>query len=582
MISSEIMITSPYEKFYDCNYTQVRLFEERFEVDWYDGHEWKDTGITDSSNPNRVQQMSYIQNVSGVFITRTQTDSSVGVFNVTYVFRTGSPLKHIVVFKNIQNIDTFRVIQIWNGIVGSKVNSEIGEYAINGTTSISSSWFQFKKPDGSLTVLIDQRDMVYNVTRTRLQNKCLQQPVTIDTDPNGMKGKFIYANWTLAKNQQLDFNLSSSTIQPSVIDARLLQTNPNGNYGSTQWMSVVSNQSNNKRAIVYFSLASVPAGATITLANLSLYYYSDEIQNPVGRTYKAYRVTGHNWTESGVCWNKYDLTHSWTTAGGDYSTIAGGSAIVPANIGWMTWTVTGIVQSWKNGTNSNHGFLIRDNSEDASGLGYECDFRTKDYTGDITKRPKLYVEYTTNWPPKISRLTIVVSEANITTVNCLTELNFTVECRDLDQLKDLVNVTITLWSSAGSEGQYSTQNGYRFQWYNSSGTWTVTERNPDATNHAHLNVTRSTKPSAWTSTTWQNFTFSVWLSGDVNPTSWSWKAYVIDSKSAQATKQNSFNVNQPLSYMVSSAFFYIAVPLVLAVILILVARKLRRRNRMRK
>ena len=182
-----------------------------------------------------------------------------------------------------------------------------------------------------------------------------------------------------------------------------------------------------------------------------------------------------------------------------------------------------------------------------------------------------------NNAPNINRLAIVSGSSNVTSVNCVQEYNFMVECRDLDKIKNVKNVTIILWSSAVSEGQYSLRNGYRFEWYNSSGTWAVTERNPDSSSpYNHLNVTRSTKPTAWTSATWQNFTFSVWLSGSANSTTWTWKAYIIDGSDAQATKTMGFNVNQYLSYSISAFIINAALLIIILGTLVTITLKNRK------
>ncbi|MEM3501760.1 MAG: DNRLRE domain-containing protein [Candidatus Bathyarchaeia archaeon] len=116
------------------------------------------------------------------------------------------------------------------------------------------------------------------------------------------------------------------------------------------------------RTLVKFDLSGIPSGSTVNKAYLLLYYYG-RMNDPVGRTLNAYRVT-KNWVETEATWNIYKTGSSWDTAGGDYTTVGGASSIVPTNYGqWMTWDVTFIVKAWIEDGRPNYGFIIKYQTE---------------------------------------------------------------------------------------------------------------------------------------------------------------------------------------------------------------------------
>jgi large repetitive protein len=94
-----------------------------------------------------------------------------------------------------------------------------------------------------------------------------------------------------------------------------------------------------------------------------------------GRTLQAFRLNG-NWTETGVTWSNQPTT-------------TGTAATAPSrsSAGYMEWTVTSQVQSMYSG--SNHGFLIRDATE--NGGGNEQGFHSTEKAPD--NPPQLVVTF---------------------------------------------------------------------------------------------------------------------------------------------------------------------------------------------
>ncbi len=167
----------------------------------------------------------------------------------------------------------------------------------------------------------------------------------------------------------------------------------NTNYGTDIYIKAycipgAQGGQNTNRAVVEFDLTSIPAGATIVSAHLTLYatgYINSNIQGHWGsNTATLSRITSA-WIENSVTWNsapstitqnQVTLTQS-TNAAQDY-----------------TSDVTGMVQDMIINPSSSFGFflsLVTENPSNSSGLF----FHSSD-GGDPNKWPKLEIVYTTS------------------------------------------------------------------------------------------------------------------------------------------------------------------------------------------
>jgi hypothetical protein len=130
-------------------------------------------------------------------------------------------------------------------------------------------------------------------------------------------------------------------------DSYVNQASADQNYGIASDLFVESKGTNqNRRTLVGFNLPSVPTGCTVTDATLRLF----STAAITGRTLDAFRAAGA-WTETGVSWNNQPAT-------------AGAAASAASGTGWRAWAVTPQVVEMYGGTN--HGFLIRDRTENAT------------------------------------------------------------------------------------------------------------------------------------------------------------------------------------------------------------------------
>ena len=155
-------------------------------------------------------------------------------------------------------------------------------------------------------------------------------------------------------------------------DSWVLQSAAGNNFGNDSVLKMESKSgSNNARSLVRFNLPTVPAGCTVTNVKLRLYASS----YTSGRTLQAFRLNG-NWTETAVTW-------------GNQPTTTGSAATAPSrsSAGYVEWTVTSQVQSMYSG--ANHGFLIRDASE--NGGGFKQEFHSREKAPD--NPPQLVVTF---------------------------------------------------------------------------------------------------------------------------------------------------------------------------------------------
>jgi large repetitive protein len=147
------------------------------------------------------------------------------------------------------------------------------------------------------------------------------------------------------------------TVNP-VADSWVLQSDAAKNNGGDSALKVDSKSGGNARALVRFDLPAIPAGCDVVTAKLRLYAasYKD------GRTLQAIPLAAA-WTETGVTWGNQPAT-------------TGTAATTTSGFGYRDWTVTSQVQAmYTPGTN--HGFLIRDASENGGGLDQAFNSREK-------------------------------------------------------------------------------------------------------------------------------------------------------------------------------------------------------------
>ena len=165
---------------------------------------------------------------------------------------------------------------------------------------------------------------------------------------------------------------------------------PNNNYGATAEMWVDFDK---ERGLIRFDLGSIPAGAVVLKAVLSLYKFA--ATGGSGNTITVHRMT-RDWLEGtgdytatgdGATWNTSDGTTPWTTPGGDFETTPVASNAGIAGNGWKEWDLTALAGAWVDGSVANQGVALKA----TTGAGYNK-FHTSD-AGNATLFPKLTLSY---------------------------------------------------------------------------------------------------------------------------------------------------------------------------------------------
>jgi hypothetical protein len=154
-------------------------------------------------------------------------------------------------------------------------------------------------------------------------------------------------------------------------DAWVLQSSATNNFGSDSVLKVDSKSGGNARALVRFALPAIPAGCTVKSATLRMYSGSYK----EGRTLQVNRLLAA-WTEGAVNWN--------TQPGANGTNVFAQSR---SSAGYVEWAVTAHVQAMY--TLGNHGFLIRDASE--NGAGMEQSFNSREKGAD--NPPQLVITF---------------------------------------------------------------------------------------------------------------------------------------------------------------------------------------------
>ncbi len=169
------------------------------------------------------------------------------------------------------------------------------------------------------------------------------------------------------------------------VDAYIWEWNPNTNYGSDDEIWVAYGGSNSSRSLLRFAIESLPRGAKIIDATLSLEHESgNDPDVPV----TAHRVTKY-WEEGEATWNRRETGINWDTAGGDFAAaIFATTEVGPASGVRYEWDLTGLVQGWIDGTFPNYGVALATELDGAFGER----FFSSDET-DATRRPRLSVTY---------------------------------------------------------------------------------------------------------------------------------------------------------------------------------------------
>lgn len=187
-------------------------------------------------------------------------------------------------------------------------------------------------------------------------------------------GETTNLNWALTYA-----STETLTIQPGSEgkDADVYEPTPNTNSGN-YLLLYVGYDSGKWRSYLQFDVSPnpLPSDAIVTNAYLRLYQYYSSDSLSIG----VYQVTS-NWSESSITWNTQPTSSSVSE---DYYSIG-------ASSGTETWYVDDLVMGWIDGSISNYGLLLKPTDEASN--DQSAYFYSSDYTSNISKCPKLEIDY---------------------------------------------------------------------------------------------------------------------------------------------------------------------------------------------
>lgn len=191
--------------------------------------------------------------------------------------------------------------------------------------------------------------------------------------------------------------MATLSVQPTK-DAYGVSNVPNDNYGSELDVRLRDYSVSVERAFLHFDISALPAGAIVSAATFSLYYYSEDLVDALGKAVKAYKLTRADWVEGEVTWNNYKSGSAWSAAGGDFVTTdpAGGSDTMPTAPGWIDFDVKAIVEDAVANVSKQVHLLVKYDAEnlDVTHFSGSSLYSRTGSPGDTTLRPKLVITYT--------------------------------------------------------------------------------------------------------------------------------------------------------------------------------------------
>ena len=172
-----------------------------------------------------------------------------------------------------------------------------------------------------------------------------------------------------------------------VEDAKISRWSPSTNYGDSKYLSVRARDVTN--SLLRFDLSSIPTGAVVESATLSIYCYGTSNGNPL--TAEIYGLR-RPWEEGSATWSQASDGNPWGEAGAygssDRDASPADSVQIQDTHAWHNWDVTSLAQKWVSDPQSNYGVVIQAHSSVA--VAYYC---LSSEGTDVNSRPTLAVTY---------------------------------------------------------------------------------------------------------------------------------------------------------------------------------------------
>lgn len=211
--------------------------------------------------------------------------------------------------------------------------------------------------------------------------------------------------------------LSAATmIMTAVADTSIFEANPQYNLGATTLVSGMNQQYSRSRAMFRFDLATLPAGAVVTTAEVLLYVTRkpdpDRHGGPTSSDFNLHRLyvswgegagvdaTGTGARAGNATWNERHFgSTEWASPGAligvDYAETASATTFVDG-VGGYVWQSTAAlvddVKAWQADPQSNFGFMLVSQGESTLGTGRR--FGAREQPGGSISPAQLVVTYT--------------------------------------------------------------------------------------------------------------------------------------------------------------------------------------------
>lgn len=166
------------------------------------------------------------------------------------------------------------------------------------------------------------------------------------------------------------------------------------------------------RALLRFDLTALPEEVGIEAATLTMHGGSAGFSGT--KTFRCYRLTRHDWTETGATWTHYKAGSTWTTAGGDYATQWSDATTIGTADTLIFDGIAPLVQeAYEQGVGYVNLILVGDETAGVSSY-YLCGSSDN---GTPAYRPELCIEYNVN--PIVEQIAVKLRArlAQITTGN---------------------------------------------------------------------------------------------------------------------------------------------------------------------
>jgi hypothetical protein len=358
---------------------------QHYKDDYKDSKEtWKDIDLTIVKG--RVDKAPYIMAIDGNKV--TVTDKKTGQTSVVELLKVGDTAitslsvdsKSAEIIKDVDYDLVFNETKIkFQRTIKSAEALKEATFKITGDIPVV---YSAADADGDKIEVQTTTDKSGNIVETFVAEKTLVNKV------DGKETKTV-PTYPIKIDPTL-------TIQGTGIDTYIYQVDSTTNYGTEAYFRVNGNTTSTikQHALINMPLTDLPAGATRTSATFSAYYYKYYVGNPNTASCTLYKIRRADWGETTSTWNSYKTSTSWGTAGcidttTDIDTSLTAHTHFPASYGWMDWDVESIIAD---AVTNSLNFNVRMNIDLQAWTA--CEFYSREYATDTTKRPKLVIEYT--------------------------------------------------------------------------------------------------------------------------------------------------------------------------------------------